>query len=240
MIITKEWLIEHFNNNENRRTLEDRLPSGSIDKDLIEFGEIELDLIGLEANKFIERLIEIEELEWANWLITQVLSKKNCVAYALYATKQAFPIWEKYLPHDNRPKKAIDAVWKWLNGENPIATLVESVAESADTAAYTVRPADDSNAADVEVADACAATAFADSRTAYAALAEIIYDTDTPAYMTLKYAYGTDIAYFAVTMAVNAINNNETYIEILSYGLLIYELTLMDVDFQLCSLHIHK
>ena len=74
-------------------------------------------LIGLSAIDFLNKLIEAEKLDWANWLIVRVMNKKQKVQYAVFAAEQVLHIFENKYPNDDRPRKAIEAAKNYL--ENP-------------------------------------------------------------------------------------------------------------------------
>ena len=47
-------------------------------------------LIGLEPIKFINKLIENEKLDWANWLIVRIMDYKQYVSYAVFAAEHSY------------------------------------------------------------------------------------------------------------------------------------------------------
>jgi hypothetical protein len=57
----------------------------------------------------IKALMREDEFDWANWLIVRVLSKKQCVAYAIFAAEQVIGIFEKEFQGGKSPRKAIEA-----------------------------------------------------------------------------------------------------------------------------------
>ena len=129
MKITEEWLIEK----------DARLEAIKYVK--------EQGLIDLPDVKFVKKLIELKELDYANWLITHVIDKKGCVKYAIFAAEQVLPIWEKAYPADDRPTKAIEAAKKWLINPSADAASAADTADAADTAADAAHAADAADAA---------------------------------------------------------------------------------------------
>jgi hypothetical protein len=125
-------------------------------------------LIGLESKQFLAGLIASEKLDWANWLIVRVMTKKQYVAYAIFAAEQVIEIYEKKYPDDKRPRLAIEAAKNYLN--NPSAKNKKAVADAA-AAAYAAADAAYAAyaAAYAAYADAAAYTAYAAAYAAYAA-----------------------------------------------------------------------
>ncbi len=83
----------------------------------IEFAK-ENKLIGLEDIDFIEKLIDLNKLNWANCLIVRCIKHKiNKINYAVYAIEQIIDIYDKEYPKDNRPQKSIELVKEWI--KNP-------------------------------------------------------------------------------------------------------------------------
>jgi len=124
-IITKKWLEE-----------KEACQEG-IDK-FVELKEKNTDVL----IKLAIKSKETKYLEWANWLITRTMTKKECVGYAIYAAKSVLKNFEKVYPQDNRPRKAIRAAFKYLNSptiRNKIAA--EAAAEAAGAAAEAARAA---------------------------------------------------------------------------------------------------
>jgi len=57
----------------------------------------------------IASLMKIDRFDWANWLIVRLMDKAQKVKYASYAARLVLPVYEKYKPGDDRPRKAIEA-----------------------------------------------------------------------------------------------------------------------------------
>ena len=90
-----------------------------------------------ETFTILNRLIETNNLNWANWLIVRVMERKQKNKYAVFAAQQVLDIYEKKYPDDLRPRKAIDAALKCIGNdteENRNAALAASGAAAG--AAY--------------------------------------------------------------------------------------------------------
>ncbi len=81
---------------------------------------------------------EKEKLDWANWLLTRCLNKKQNVQYAVYAAESVLSIFEKQYPDDNRPRLAIEAAKAYI--KKPCAKT-KAAAENAETAAWNAETA---------------------------------------------------------------------------------------------------
>jgi len=98
-----------------------------------------------EHNEILDLLIDQKKYDWAIWLITKVMGKKQCVELAIFSAEQVIHIYkEKYL-NDTRPQEAIQAAKNYLYKPS----------RAAAAAAYAA-------AADAAAADAAAAAAAAD------------------------------------------------------------------------------
>ncbi|MFA5158570.1 MAG: putative immunity protein, partial [Patescibacteria group bacterium] len=117
--------------------------------------------------KVIKTLIDIEKLDWANWLIVRIMKRKQYLAYAIFAAEQVLDIFEKKYPEDKRPRKAIETARKCLESDTTgtAADAAAADAAAAYAAAYAAHAAHAADAADA--ADAAAHAAHA----AYAAYA---------------------------------------------------------------------
>ena len=113
-------------------------------------------LIGLSGIDFVNKLMESEKYEWANWLIVRLMNKKQKVQYAIFAAEQVLYIFEKKYPGDLRPRKAIEAAKAYLN--NPSEKTKAADAAYAAYAAAAAYAAYAAAAADAAAAAAAAAT----------------------------------------------------------------------------------
>lgn len=163
--------------------------------DIIKFAE-KNQLIGLPAVEFIKRLIEFNELYFANRLITKLLDQRELVRYAVFAAESVLPIWVKRYPHDDRPRKAIDMANEWLNvsGEKPDSVKYAAIAVS-DTAAEAVEhsnayvsAARAAQAAEF-TADVIVATAYATDKNDNVHTSYYTYYVAHAAYCAARYDY---------------------------------------------------
>jgi len=99
------------------------------------------------------------EPQWARWLFTNIMNKKQCVEIAVYSAELALHIFEERYPNDDRPRKAIEAAKKYLASNN-----------NADADYATAYDAANAAAADASYA-AAYATVYAAYAAAYAAAA---------------------------------------------------------------------
>ena len=99
----------------------------------------------------INRCMELDHFDYANWLIVRLMSKKQKVQYAVFAAEQVIDIYEKKYPDDERPRKAIEAAKDYLKSPSKKTKAAAAAAYAA--AAY---------------ADAAANAAYAAYNAAYA------------------------------------------------------------------------
>jgi len=149
-------------------------------------------LIGLEAIPFIKKLISADKLRWANWLIVRVMDYKQYVSYAVFAAEQVIEIFEKKYPDDKRPRLAIEAAKKCIDG--PSKKNKNAAANAANAAYAAVNAAYAANAATDTVADAAA-------------------------YAAVNAAYAANAAANAANSAYAAVNAATMGIKILDYGI---------------------
>lgn len=100
-------------------------------------------LIGLPGNQLVEKLIENNKFDWANWLIVRIMTNEQRLHYAIFAAEQVLENFELQYANDKRTRQAIKAAKKCL--ENPstknrkaaqvAVNLYRSAANSADLAA---------------------------------------------------------------------------------------------------------
>lgn len=114
--------------------------------------------------KEIENRYSENSLEWAMWVITQLMTKMQCVKYVVFAAESVIEIFETKYPKDFRPRQAIEATKEYIKHpteDNKIAadyataTAVADYAGAATAAVYAADYAD--YAAACACADACAA-----------------------------------------------------------------------------------
>jgi len=171
-----------------------------------------------DCKKVVQVLIKVKKLDWANWLVSRVLDRKDKIRYACYAAKQVLPIFEKKCPEDKRPRKAIDAAMKCIKNdikENRDAAYADYAAAhaaayaadaAAHAAAYAADAAANSAAYAAYAADAAANSAANAAYAAYAAYADY-----AAAHAAANAAYAADADYAAANAAMK--------IKILKYGI---------------------
>ena len=77
--------------------------------------------------------LNIYNLDWSNWLIARLLSRKDKIRYAIFAAEQVIETFEKIFPEDKRPREAINAALKVLKNNT---AKNRSAAKSAGSAAW--------------------------------------------------------------------------------------------------------
>ena len=97
-------------------------------------------LIGLGDIDFLNKLMEGDKFQWANWLIVRLMDKTQRAKYAIFAAEQVLHIFEKKYPDDLRPRKAIEAAKEHLN--NPCEKTKKAAAAAAYAAAYAAAAVD--------------------------------------------------------------------------------------------------
>lgn len=86
-----------------------------------------------DSTLLIQKLMAEEQFDYANWLISELMSPHQCQSYSIYAAELVLPIFEKEYPDDAGPREAIESARRCLDfptEENRIA------AETANEAAY--------------------------------------------------------------------------------------------------------
>ena len=142
MKITKNWLKKHkacCNENDMNRA--------------------EKELKG-DINLICNTLLKENRFSDANWVITKVMTKKQCIEYAIFAALRVIGIFEKEYPKDKRPRLAIEAAEKYL--KNPCEKTRDAASYAANAVSYAIY------AARAAICAACAA--YAAIYTAYAAI----------------------------------------------------------------------
>jgi len=133
-----------------------------------------------DPSELLDKIIENDRLDWAEWLVSHMVTHKQAVSWAVECAESVLPIFEAKHTGDDRPRKAIQAAKDWIAGKIT-ATQARAAAAAADAAdaAYAAYAA---YAADADAADA-----------AYAAYAAAAAD----AAYAYAYAYAADAAYAA-------------------------------------------
>ena len=136
-----------------------------------------------DAIVLIEKLLQEDKFDWANWAITSILSKDNNVRYAIHAAELVLYIYEKAYPGDMRPRKAIEIAKKCLS-KKAVNTTCHAATDAAAASAVPHAAAHASHAAAVYATDAYAyaaasaafhaAASATDAASAYAVKDKII------------------------------------------------------------------
>jgi len=152
-------------------------------------------------------------LSWANWLVTKVMSHENKIRYAIFAAEQVIEIFEKEYPYDKRPRKAIEAAKKYLDGE---VTAADSAYAAAHAAAHAA-----AYAADAAVHAVHAAYAAYAASAAYAAANAAVHAAN--AANAADAAYAAVHAAYAADAANAADADTDMLTRIIEYGITLIE-----------------
>jgi hypothetical protein len=125
-------------------------------------------------------LIKINSVrpDWARWLFTNLMDRKQCLEVAIFAAREVLSIFEDKYPNDDRPRKAIESAEKWIKyplDENRYAAAAAADASADAAAAAADASADAAAAAAADVAYAASADAYAAAAAAYAYAAYAAY-----------------------------------------------------------------
>ena len=125
------------------------------------------------VERTVEKLINAtntpNKLNWANWLLSRMLSRKDKIRYAIFAAEQVIEIFEKKYPDDKRPRNAIMAAKKYLKNPSLKNKNAANAAAHAAYAAYAAYAAAHAAYDAAAYAAYAAASASASASTAYAA-----------------------------------------------------------------------
>lgn len=119
-----------------------------------------------DGKKVVEKLLtdkHPEALNWANWLIVQIMERQQYIAYAIFAAEQVLSIYKKQHPDNKAPWAAIEAAREVLRNDTPAARA------AAVDAAWAARAARAAAGAAVAAAGAARAAAGAARAAAEAA-----------------------------------------------------------------------
>jgi hypothetical protein len=170
-----------------------------------------------------------ERLNWTNWLLSRMLSRKNKVRYAIFAAEQVIDIYEKKYPDDKRPRIALGVANEYLEiSDHEISKYslkIKAAAygtDAADGAAAAAAAYAADAAAAAYGADDAYAAAYANGADAYAADA---YADATAAAAADAAAYAADAAYAAAgAVGVGAAAaRDKMKLKIINYGLSLIE-----------------
>lgn len=68
----------------------------------------------VDAFILLESLRDRGNFDWANWLIVRLMTRKQCLAYAIFAAEKVLYLYENKYPNDFRVRAAIEAAKKVL------------------------------------------------------------------------------------------------------------------------------
>ena len=86
---------------------------------------------------------KIEQLEWCNWGIVRLLTKRERVMYAVYAAQQCLHLFEKKYPGDDRARTAIEAARRYTKRQTRAnVSAAWSAGSAAGSAARSAGSAD--------------------------------------------------------------------------------------------------
>ena len=168
----------------------------------------------------IRACIRDEKWGYGRWLMARMLSRKDKIAWAVFAAEQVIEIYEKRYPDKKAPLAAIDA-----------AKAVIENQESREAARVARWAADAAAAADDAAADAATYAAATYAAAAYATYAAAAADADYAAYAdyAATYAAAAYAAYaaaaadatYAAADAADACR--EMRVRILEYGITLFQ-----------------
>jgi hypothetical protein len=75
--------------------------------------------------------------DWANWLLTKLMTHPQQVLYAVFCAEQVLGVFEKAVPGDDRPRKAIQVAKDFLAGKIGDASAAVDAARAARAAWVT-------------------------------------------------------------------------------------------------------
>ena len=86
-----------------------------------------------------DTLLKEDRFNDANWLLTKLMNKKQCVEYAVFAAKQVLGVFEKKHPNDKKPRKAAAYAYAYA----AYAAAAAYAANAANAASYAAAAASD-------------------------------------------------------------------------------------------------
>lgn len=171
----------------------------------------------------MKNLLRDNKLDWANWLIVRVLTRRQCLSYVIYATEQVIDIFAGRSPEDAQPRLALNAVRAVMASDTKLNR------RAASCAAVNVAGYDDAtyNATVYNAAVYNAASYAANAAYGYAYDAAY-YAADATFYAVSNTYYAAYTANATDVSAVNAVRadayntaadaSEQIYRKILSYG----------------------
>lgn len=142
----------------------------------------------------IFKALNEHDLDWSNWLVVRLLSRKDLIRYAIFSAEQVIDIFEAKHPNDTRPREAIEAAKKVM--EHDTIKNREAAHMAANSANAAARKS---------ASDAVCFAAYAAYYAAYAA------DSAHAAYAAYAAYHYADYAAYAA--------NKKMKLKIVEYGL---------------------
>ena len=90
-----------------------------------------------DSIKLLKKMLKLKKYEWANWLITRVMSRKQCILYAVYAAELCKDNYNKEYPKENRINKAIKSARKVAENDTKENRSAAEYAGFAEYAAWS-------------------------------------------------------------------------------------------------------
>ena len=80
----------------------------------------ENNLIDLEHEEFINKLLFNNRYDDANWILVKLFNKKQAIRYAINIAELVLDVFEDKFPIDKRPREVIETIKGYLNNSNDI------------------------------------------------------------------------------------------------------------------------
>ena len=124
---------------------------------------------GRRSTPLLRTLLDVDahRPEWARWLYTRLMTRKQNIKLSIFCAKQVLPIFEDKHPDDLRPRKAIEAAERVL--EHDTEENRQAAYYAAASAAYAAYASASANAARSAAYYAAYAAYYAASASANAA-----------------------------------------------------------------------
>lgn len=92
-----------------------------------------------DLDKICALLLNENKVNWVNWLLVRLMTKKQNVQYSVYAVEKVIDIFDQKYPNDKGPRKAIEAGKNYI--KSPTAANKSAAAHAADAADAAARAA---------------------------------------------------------------------------------------------------
>ena len=94
----------------------------------------------VDGSEIIKKGIELERWSDLRWGLSRLMTKEQCVEWAIFCAEQVIDVFEKNFPSDKRPRQAIRDARKYLTcpseENNKAAAAAADAADAAADAAY--------------------------------------------------------------------------------------------------------